>query len=187
VAAGLALAVTIGLVWRLGRARHGLGRRGLAAILGAAVVIVGLLAYTHALRTYGSPVIVQRVDESVDWMTDTLQGVPRPAEALIGFPALVWGIGTRGARRQGWWLCAFGVLGTATLAASLAATRLDPELAALSAVYSAAIGLVLGLLALGIDQMVSRRRRRLGTSGRRALRHDQLPMQPEPGRTRPLD
>ena len=188
VVAGLALLLAIVLIWPLGQDLHGLGRGGLALVLGGAAVAVGLLAYAEVLRTYGSPAIVQRLDETVAWLTENLHGVPRPVEALVGFPALVWGIGTRAWRRQGWWLCVLGVLGTATLAASLASPSRDPELAARSAAYSAVIGAVLGLLVRRIDMAVTRRRRG-GDSGRRALRRDdETPLvRPEPGRSRPLD
>ena len=110
-------------------------------------------------------------------------------QALIGFPALVWGIGTRSVRRQGWWLCAFGVLGTATLAASLA-SRPDLELAAVSAAYSAGIGAVLGLAARAVDLATTRRARSRGRRAIRthAIRLDEAPLvRPEPSRTRPLD
>ena len=188
VVAGLALLLAIVLIWPLGAGLHGLGRGGLALVLGGAAVAIGLLAYAELLRTYGSPAIVERLDDTVAWLRDNLRGVPRPVEALVGFPALVWGIGTRGRRRQGWWLCVLGVLGTATLAASLASPDRDPELAALSAAYSAVIGAVLGLLFRGVDIVVTRRRGRGGDSGRRALRRDEVsPMRPEPGRSRPLD
>lgn len=184
---GASLPLAVGLVWQLGAGLHGLGRRSFALIVGAAVLVTALLAYTEVLRLYGSPAIVERVDESVQWMSTTLGGVPRPVEALVGFPALVWGVGTRASRRQGWWLCAFGVLGTAALAASLAPPRLDPEYAALSASYSALIGLVLGLLLWRVDRAVTGRREAGGDARRRVLRTGEVStIRPEPGRTRPL-
>ncbi len=183
----LALAIAIALVWQLGAGLHGMGRRGLAIVVGGAVLLAGLLVYSQILQTYGSQAIVDRVDESVRWLKDNLEGVPRPAEALIGFPALVWGIGTRASRRQGWWMCAFGVLGTATVASSLAAQRLDPEYAALSASYSVLIGVVLGLLVRRIDMIVTGRRERGRAAGRRVLRTGEIAvLRPEPGRTWPL-
>ena len=185
VVAGLALALAIWLVWRLGPERHGLGRRGLAAVIGGAVAAVGLLAYTQVLRRYGSPEVVERLDDTVTWLTDTLHGVPRPVAALVGFPALVWGCNARGRRPSGWWPCVFGVLGTAVVASSLAPPRLDPELAALSTAYSVGIGAVLGLVLWRIDVLLTRPRNPGGAAGRRAVRRDRPP-RPEPGRTRAL-
>ena len=50
---------------------------------------------------------------------DLLGAAPRPVEALVGFPALVWGVSSRRRRRQGWWMCAFGSLGAAGVTSSL--------------------------------------------------------------------
>jgi hypothetical protein len=187
VVAGAALALAIGLVWQLGPERHGLGRHGLAAVLGGAVVATGVLAYTQVLRTYGSPGVVDQLDEVVVWLTDTLHGVPRPVAALLGFPALVWGVNARGRRPQGWWPCVFGALGTAMVATCLAPRRLDPELAALSAGYSVLIGAVLGLVVWRVDVLLTSSRRGRGEPGRRALRSDRPgPTRSEPARTRPL-
>jgi hypothetical protein len=182
VVAGVALALAICLVWRLGPEGHGLGRRGLAAVVGGAVVAVGLLAYTQVLRRYGSPEVVTRLDETVTWLTDTLHGVPRPVAALVGFPALVWGCNARGRRPSGWWPCVFGVLGTAVVASSLASPRLDPELAVLSTAYSVGIGTVLGLALWRIDLLLIRPRTMGVPAGRRAMRRDR-PRRAEPGRT----
>ena len=183
----LALALAIGLVWQLGAGLHGMGRRGLAIVVGGAALLAALLVYSQVLRTYGSEAIVDGVDDTVRWLQDNLHGVPRPAEALIGFPALVWGIATRASRRQGWWMCAFGALGTATVASSLAAQRLDPEYAALSALYSVVIGVLLGLLVRRIDLVVTGRRERGRAAGRRVLRTGEVAvLRPEPGRTQPL-
>jgi hypothetical protein len=79
----------------------------------------------------------------------------------------------------------FGVLGTGIVASSLAPPRLDPELAALSTVYTVAIGAVLGLVLWGVDLLLTRRRGIGGAAGRRAARRDR-PVRAEPGRTRPL-
>lgn len=192
VVVGVALVLAIGLVWQLGVGVHGLRRRGLAVVMGGAAVAIGLLAYTRALEAYGSPLLVERVDETVAWLADTLHGVPQPVEALVGFPALVFGIGARARRGRGWWTCAFGVLGTATVAASLTDPQLDYQLAAVSAAYSAVIGAVLGLLvrlwAERRDRAATRRAEHGQDGGRRALRRrgGGQRVQPEPGRTRPL-
>jgi len=183
---GLSIALAITLVWRLGVGLHGLGGRGLALSVGAALLVMGLLVYSQLLREYGSASVVEGVDQAVAWLSDNLRAVPRPVEALIGLPALVWGIGTRSRRPQGWWLCAFGVLGTSMLAATLATKELDPEVTALSALYSISVGLLLGLLARGVDLALDRRRGETG-SGRRVLRTGEVSvLRPEPSRTRPL-
>lgn len=177
---GLSLLAAIGLVWQLGAGLHGLGRRGLALILGGAVLVTGVLIYSTILREYGSASLVSSVDSLAVAIRERIGGVPRPVEVLIGFPALIWGIATRASRRQGWWMCAFGVLGTATVTTSLAAQHVDPEYALWSTMYSALLGGVLGLLLRRVDVAFTGR-------GRRANR-DQVDafVRPEPARTRSL-
>jgi hypothetical protein len=180
VVLGFSLLVAIGLVWQLGAGLHGIGRRGLVLIVGGAVLITVLLVYSRFLREYGSESLVDRINDTVGWMRDGLGGVPRPVEVLIGFPVLIWGVSTRASRRQGWWMCAFAALGTATVATSLASPSIEPEYAALSLLYSAVLGLLFGLL-LRIDVLF--------TGGGRRARHsgeEQELMRPEPGRTEPL-
>jgi hypothetical protein len=182
VVLGVSLLVAIGLVWQLGAGLHGMGRRGFIMIVGGAVLIAGLLVYSRFLREYGSEALVDRIDDTVAWMNDRLGGVPRPVEVLVGFPVLIWGVSTRATRRQGWWMCAFAALGTATVATSLAAPTVQPEYAGWSLLYSALLGLVLGLLVRRIDFLFT------GGGGRRARRGDGVEEQrrPEPGRTEPL-
>lgn len=177
---GVSLLLTLGLVWRLGAGLHGMGRRGCLVVVAGAALIALVLVYGQVLRTYGSKSIVDTVNSTVAWFDHHLHGVPRPAEVLIGFPALVWGISTRASRRQGWWMCAFGVVGTATVATSLAAPRLDPVYAGLSTLYSVVLGLALGLVVHKVDTMLT-------GSGSRALRgRGDAELRPEPGRTEPL-
>ena len=180
VVLGVSLLVAIGLLWQLGAGLHGIGRRGLVLIVGGAVLITVLLVYSRFLREYGSEALVDRINDTELWMRDRLGGVPRPVEVLIGFPVLIWGVSTRASRRQGWWMCAFAALGTATVATSLAAPTIEPEYAALSLLYSAILGLLFGLL-LRIDVLF--------TGGGQRARHsgDDLEfVRPEPGRTEPL-
>ena len=80
-----------------------------------ALLVVGL-AYTAALTRWGSPELRMDVDSAKDWMRDHLGAVPHPIEALLGVPALAWGVTMRDRRRQGWWVCAFGATATATAA-----------------------------------------------------------------------
>lgn len=186
VVLALTLAVAIALVWQLGAGYHGLGRRGLALIAGGAVLVTVLLVYSRVLREYGSVSVTEGIDDAVIWTADRLGGVPRPVEALVGFPALLWGIRVRSSRRQGWWMCAFGTLGTAALATSLANPAVDLEYAGLSTAYSIVLGLLLGLLVIRVDALVTRSHR--SEAGRRALRerHEPEPVRPESGRTAPL-
>ncbi len=161
-----ALATIFGIVWGLGAGLHGLGRRGVTLIVGGAAVLAVLLVYSTFVRTYGSPELVNAIDETVVWLRDTIGGVPRPTEVLIGFPALVWGISTRSNRRQGWWMCAFGVVGTSVMATGLASPNADVTYVALSTLYSAVLGLGLGLLVRKLDPGTTSR------SGRRAARRE---------------
>jgi hypothetical protein len=182
VVLGVSLLVAIGLVWQLGAGLHGMGRRGLILIVGGAVLIACLLVYSRFLREYGSESLVDRINDTVAWIRDTFGGVPRPVEVLIGFPVLIWGVSTRSRRRQGWWMCAFAALGTATVATSLAAPSVEPEYAGWSLLYSAVLGLLLGLLVRRIDVMFT------GGGGHRVRRssHAAEEQRPEPGRTEPL-
>lgn len=178
----LALILTIGVVWGLGAGLHGLGRRGLLMILGGAVLIVVVLAYGAVLRTYGSESVTGTVEDTVAWMRDTFGGVPRPTEVIVGFPALVWGVSTRSDRRQGWWMCAFGVLATGTITTSLVSPDAVVDYVALSSVYSVVLGILLGLVVRRVDRMLT------GGSGRRARRSEGADTQirPEPPRTAAL-
>ncbi|UYM07613.1 hypothetical protein [Solicola gregarius] len=177
----LALILTISVVWGLGAGLHGLGRRGFATILGGAVLVLVVLMYGAVLRSYGSSAVTEAVDDTVGWMRDTFGGVPRPSEVLVGFPALVWGVSTRSSRRQGWWMCAFGVIGTGTIATSLVSPDAVVDYVALSSVYSVILGILLGLVVRRIDQMLT------GGSGRRARRSEAVAqIRPEPPRTAAL-
>jgi hypothetical protein len=182
VVLGVSLLVAIGLVWQLGAGLHGMGRRGFILIVGGAILIGCLLVYSRFLREYGSESLVDRINDTVAWIRDTFGGVPRPVEVLIGFPVLIWGVSTRSRRRQGWWMCAFAALGTATVATSLAAPSVEPEYAGWSLLYSAILGLLLGLLVRRIDVMFT------GGGGHRVRRssHAAEEQRPEPGRTEPL-
>jgi hypothetical protein len=177
---GVSLLVAIGLVWQLGAGLHGMGRRGFIMIIGGAVLIACLLIYSRFLREYGSEALVDRINDTVAWMNNHLGGVPRPVEVLIGFPMLIWGVGTRSRRRQGWWMCAFAALGTATVATSLAAPTVHPEYAGRSLLYSAILGLFVGLLVCRIDILIT------GGGGQRARHGVEEERRPEPSRTEPL-
>jgi hypothetical protein len=180
------LAVCLLLVFRLGAGLHGLGRRGLLAVLIGSVILAVTLAYAEVLRRYGAPELVDTLLDGRRWALDHLHGAPRPVQALLGVPAIVWGTHMRARRRQGWWVCAFGV----AAAAQVTHTFLDPGLtlaeAGLTTAYSLVLGAVVGILVIRLDLLLtgggqSRAR------GRRARTEDTgSSLRPEPGRTQPL-
>lgn len=178
---GLALAAAFGLVYRLGAGLHGLGRRGYAVAGGAVVMLVVTLAYSEAIAQWGSRDLVGVVDDVRDGTRATFGAVPHPIVALLGYPALIWGVFMRARRRQGWWVCAFGVAATAPAATRLVESDVDVSGLVLGALYSLVIGLVLGYLVIRGEQALS------GTHGRRARRDEEAEAhRPEPRRTQPL-
>jgi len=173
----LAMAVTFGVVWGLGAGLHGMGRRGLLLVAGSAIAMAVILAYGTAVREYGSPMVMDNIDAVVQWMDENVGGVPRPAVFLVGLPALVWGISTRVERRQGWWMCAFAVVGPAVMTTSLASPMASLSYVGLSTLYSVLLGLALGLLLRRFDPGTPSR------AGRRARRDvSTVAVRPEPSR-----
>ena len=144
IAISLGLAIT--LVWNLGAGLHGLGRQNLAILAGVATLLLLLLAYSSFVRTHGSQVLVDTFSDLVTWMRQNFEGVPRPVEVFIGFPALIVGVSLRSKRREGWWILVFAVIGTAVLSTSLVTPGAFPTYIALSTLYSAILGLVVGLV-----------------------------------------
>jgi hypothetical protein len=177
VVLALALALALTLVHRLGAGLHGLGRRGLV-IAGAAVLVLAVaLAYSAALGRWGSPDIVDATDRVRFGVRAHLHGVPHPIEALFGVPALCWGVFMRARRRQGWWVSAFGVAATASATTHLVDPGVTLLPTALSAVYSLAVGLLLGYVLIRGEQYLT------GSHGRRARRVEEAAAhRPEPGR-----
>jgi hypothetical protein len=106
-----------------------------------------LLAYSSFVRTHGSQTLVDLFSDLVIWSRETFEGVPRPVEVFIGFPALIVGVSLRSKRREGWWVLVFAVIGTAVLSTSLVTPGAFPTYIALSTLYSAILGLVVGLVA----------------------------------------
>lgn len=177
----LALVGAFVLVYRLGAGLHGLGRRGLATVSAGAVVLVVTVAYAELLRRYGPGGLVDQLLDGVRWTRDHLGAFPRPLQAVLGVPALAWGCHMRARRRQGWWVCAFGVAATAPVASSLMNPRIDGLEVALSAAYGLLIGLALGYVLIRADLAVT------GSRGRRARRdEEERALRPEPPRTRAL-
>ncbi|MFJ9387773.1 hypothetical protein ACIRON_03070 [Nocardioides sp. NPDC101246] len=180
------LAIAFFAVYRLGAGLHGLGRRG-AIIVGIGGLMLALtLIYAEMLRRYGSTGLMDSVDDMQRWCRIHIGGYPHPIQALFGVPALVWGTHMRSRRRQGWWVCLFGV----ALTAPVASTFLNPDVglaeAALSVVYSILIGLVIAFIIIRIDLALTGSP--AAGSGRRAAREadEASAVRPEPGRTHAL-
>jgi hypothetical protein len=181
LALALALLTALALVFRLAAGFQGLGTRGAVVVIGGLGLLAVTLAYTEALSRWGSPGMIESIDEVIARVRETAGAVPRPIEFLIGFPALAWGVSTRARRRQGWWACAFGAAGLAGVATSLLSTDLDPAEAALGIGYGLVIGLALGYLVIRADAFLS------GTRGARARRAEEAAAhRPEPARTAAL-
>ena len=175
----LSLVMALGLVHRLGTGLHGLGRRGILIVAVGGVILTLTLAYGELLRRYGTPELVEGLLEMVRWSRANLAAFPRPLEAVLGVPALAWGVHMRARRRQGWWVCSFGVAATAPIATSLVNTTVSMVESSLAVLYGIVIGLLIGFLLIRIDLLLS------GTGRRRGSR-TQAQAGPEPPRTRPL-
>lgn len=181
---GLSFFGALLLVYRLGAGLHGLGRRGVATVLIGSLVLALTLAYAELLRRYGTPAVVDRLFDVVDWSRDHLGAFPRPLEALLGIPALAWGTHMRARRRQGWWVCAFGVAATIPVAVALVNPSITLVEGGLSVVYGVVVGLVLGFLLIRLDLALTAPR---GSRGRRGRRDEEAgALRPEPSRTRAL-
>lgn len=177
IVVGLSLALAIALVWGLGAGLHGMGRQNFAILVGVALAVVLLLAYSSFVRTHGSETLVDLFTNSVIWTRETFGGVPRPAEVLLGFPALLVGVSVRSQRREGWWILVFAVIGTSVLASSLVTPGAFPSYIGLSTLYSVVLGLLIGLVV---------RSQVLTQSSQRAARQIEPLSRVEPGRFAPL-
>lgn len=181
VALGLSLASAFVMVFRLGAGFHGLGARGVVTVLAGSLVLALTLGYAELLRRYGTPGLVHSLFDFIRWSRDHAGAFPRPIVALLGVPALTWGTHMRARRRQGWWVCAFGVALTGPVAYSL----LDPDRSvaelALGTAYGLAVGLLIGFVLIRTDLALTHPR------GRRAHDvEDARAVRPEPGRTQAL-
>lgn len=181
VGLGLALLGAVVLVYRLGAGFHGLGRRGMVVVgIGGAILALTLL-YAELLRRYGSTGLVDELLTWVRWSRDHLGAFPRPIETVLGVPALAYGVHMRARRRQGWWVCAFGVAATSPTATALANPAVSVSEAALSVVYGLVVGLVIGWVLIRLDLALT------GNGGRRSRGAEQAAaVRPEPGRFAPL-
>lgn len=178
---GLALAGGFLVVYRLGAGLHGLGRRGVVIVaVGGALVAVSVL-YAELLRRYGTPELVEALLDTVRWSRDNLGAFPRPIETILGVPALAYGCHMRARRRQGWWVCAFGVAGTAAVANALANPAITFQESGLSVLYGLLIGLILGYVVTRLDLALT------GSRGRgRRVAEQAAALRPEPRRTEAL-
>ncbi len=180
LALAFALIWIIALVNGLGAGLHGLGKRGVAMIVVGTLMLGVALAYGEAIQRWGSPGLVLSIETMRTQAREALGAVPHPLAALLGIPALVWGVFMRARRRQGWWACAFGVAATvATSAMFVSDLSLTRQL--LSLLYTLVVGLLLGFLVVRGDLFFT------GSRGARARRdEEQSAARPEPGRTASL-
>ena len=174
---GASLALIIAVVWNLGAGLHGMSKEGFWILIGGAILLILLLAYSSFVRTNGSETVVNLFSDVVTWTRETFGGIPRPVEVLIGFPALICGVSVRSKRREGWWILVFAVISTAVLSTSLVTPSALPSYIALSTWYSLLMGLIVGLI---VRHFVMRER------GGRAARAIEHVSRVEPPRTSPL-
>jgi hypothetical protein len=150
-------------------------------VLIGTVVLAVTLAYAELLRRYGTPGLVGSLLDGVAWSRENLGAFPRPLETVLGIPALAWGTHMRARRRQGWWVCAFGVAATTPVANALVNPAVTLEESVLAVVYGVVVGLLLGFVVIRLDLAFT------GSSGRRGRRAEEATaLRPEPARTRPL-
>jgi len=178
---GLSLVAAFLSVYRLGAGFHGLGSRGVVTVVVGSVMLALTVGYAELLQRYGSHDLVETLDDAVRWSHHHLGAFPRPIIALLGVPALTWGTHMRARRRQGWWVCVFGVALTAPVAYALVDPGRTVVEVVLATAYGVVIGLVLGFLLIRIDVGLTRSRGR-----RLADTEDATVVRPEPGRTHAL-
>ena len=87
----------------------------------------------------------------------------------------------RARRRQGWWVCAFGVAATAPVANSLVNPAISLLECGLSVLYGLVVGLVIAYVVIRVDLALT------GSRGRGGRRLEQASaLRPEPPRTAAL-
>lgn len=181
VTLGLSLVGVLVLVYRLGAGWHGLGRRGLVGVLVGGAILAVLLLYAELLRRYGPPDLVTSLLDGVRWSREHLGAFPRPIEAVLGIPALAWGVHMRTRRRQGWWLCAFGAAGTTAVANSLINPAISLRECGLSVGYGLVVGLVIAYVVIRAEIALTG-----GSGGGRRADGPARPVRPEPPRSAAL-
>lgn len=182
---GIALVLAFVVLYRLGAGLHGLGRRGVAIVVVGGVLLVVTLAYAELLRRYGTPGLVASLLDDVRWSRHRLGAFPRPIETVLGVPALAYGCHMRARRRQGWWVCAFGVAMTSSIASALVNPAISLREDALSVVYGLGVGLGIGFVVIRLDILVTASLS--GSRGRRSRVSERAAAtRPEPGRAAAL-
>lgn len=184
VTLALGLVGVLVLVYRLGAGWHGLGRRGVVGVIVGGAILAVLVLYAELLRRYGPPDLVDTLLDGVRWCREHLGAFPRPIEAVLGVPALAWGVHMRARRRQGWWLCAFGVAGTTAVANSLINPAISLRECGLSVLYGLVVGLALGYAVIRADVALTGGAK-AGQGGRRADA-TAVSVRPEPPRSAAL-
>jgi hypothetical protein len=180
---GLSLVASFLTVFRLGAGWHGLGTRGVLTVIAGSVMLALTLGYAELLRRYGTESLVNQLDDAVRWSHHHLGAFPRPIVALLGVPALTWGTHMRARRRQGWWVCAFGVALTAPVAYALVDPGRTVVEATAATAYGAVIGFAIGYLLILADLRLTGPRP-TGPRGRRLAETEvATAIRPEPGRT----
>lgn len=177
---GMALVGGLVVVYRLGAGLHGLGRRGLFIVVFGSLVLGLTLAYGELLSRYGTPALVGNVESWTRWLRQQVGAAPRPIVALLGVPALMWGVHMRARRRQGWWVCVFGVVATAPVAQALLQPSAPWREWGLALGYGVLVGLVLGYVMIRLDLWLTGGRGSRGRRGRRA--EEAAALRPEPRR-----
>lgn len=173
------------VVYRLGAGLHGLGRRGVVVVAVGGGVLVMTLLYAEALRQWGPPELVDGLLDAVRWCRDHLGAFPRPIVAVLGIPALAWGVHMRARRRQGWWVCAFGVAGTAAVANSLLNPAITLRECGLSVLFGLLVGLAIGWVVIRAEVALSSGSGSRGPRGGRRS-DERAAARPEPPRTASL-
>lgn len=174
------LVIAFAMAWRLGLGFHSLGRRGAALIVGSVIVLAAAVGYVQAVRHWGSTDVVGSLTGTNGSVRHWLWASPRPIEALVGYPALVWGVAVRNRRRQGWWMTAFGSLAAGGVATSLVQPSVTLAQSWAGTGYDVAIGTALGLLLVAADRLLT------GSARGARVARPSLPERPEPSRFEPL-
>jgi hypothetical protein len=125
--------------------------------------------------------VILQVRSAQEWVRELLGGVPHTVEALVGIPALIWGVSMRSRRRQGWWVCAFGATATAAVTHRLLLDDVFSLEMGLAAAYTLVLGVPLGYLLIRLERLLT------GRPGHRTAQAA-LPSlgREEPGRLKPL-